>query len=123
VAEFTRVNLMKLDGGDRPVEARFARKLLGSPELGVSHFRYPPEFRSSLGHHHDTQEEVYIVVGGSGRMKLDDEIIDLAPWDVIRVAPPVVRAFEGGPDGLDLIVVGGEKPPDGDGHRVDDFWP
>ena len=82
---------------DRPyVEGRFARKHLDSRELGVSYFRYAPGFRSPVGHRHREQEEVYVVLSGSGRVKLDDEIRDLGPWDVVRVAPPVGRAFEAG---------------------------
>jgi hypothetical protein len=55
-------------------------------------------------------------------MRLDDEVVDLAPWDVIRVAPGVVRAFEGGPDGLTMIAVGNDRPEGGDGEMVQDFW-
>ena len=62
------------------------------------------------------------MVGGSGRAKLDDEIIEIVVWDVLRVAPPVVRAFEAGPDGLDLICIGGRKPKRGDTERLPDFW-
>jgi hypothetical protein len=63
------------------------------------------------------------VVSGSGRVRLDDEVRDIRLWDVVRVAPEVVRAFEAGPDGLDLIAVGGPKPEDGDGVRSDTPWP
>jgi mannose-6-phosphate isomerase-like protein (cupin superfamily) len=122
VTDFTRTNLEDIDGGDGPVQAHFARKHLDSRQLGVSLFRYAPNFKGPFGHHHETQEEAYVVVGGSGRMKLDDEIIELKRWDVVRVAPEVVRAFEGGPDGLELVAVGGDKPPEGDGVKVDDFW-
>jgi mannose-6-phosphate isomerase-like protein (cupin superfamily) len=104
------------------IEARFARKYLDSRELGVSYFRYGPGSRPGMGHSHREQEEAYVVVGGSGRIKVDDEIIDLAEWDVIRVAPEAVRAFEGGPEGLELIAVGGSRPEDGDGEMVADWW-
>jgi mannose-6-phosphate isomerase-like protein (cupin superfamily) len=107
-------------GGD--VQARFLRKHLDSSELGVSHFRYGAGYRSSTGHSHREQEEAYVVVGGSGRVKLDDEILELRQWDVLRVAPEVVRAFEGGPDGLELIAIGGSKPADGDGVPVENWW-
>jgi mannose-6-phosphate isomerase-like protein (cupin superfamily) len=88
----------------------------------VSYFRYGPGIRSPSGHRHREQEEVYIVVGGSGRIRLDDEIVELRQWDVVRVAPDVVRAFEGGPDGLELIAVGSDRPEGGDGETVQDFW-
>jgi mannose-6-phosphate isomerase-like protein (cupin superfamily) len=75
-----------------------------------------------MGHRHREQEEAYVVVEGSGRVKLDDEVIDLRQWDVVRVAPSVARAFEGGSEGLGLIAIGSDRPEGGDGERVDDFW-
>ena len=107
-------------GGD--VEARFGRKHLDSEHLGVSYFRYGPGYKGAFGHRHREQEEAYVVVSGSGRVKLDDEIVDLQQWDVIRVAPDVVRAFEGGANGLELIAVGSDRPEGGDGEMVNDFW-
>ena len=104
-------------------EAKFARSHIGSEHLGVSYFRYGPGFRSPIGHSHREQEEVYVVVSGSGRVKLDDEIIELKQWDVVRVSPAVVRAFQGGPEGLELVVAASDRPEGGDGVRVDDFWP
>ena len=104
------------------IEARFARKHLGSEHLGVSYFRYGPNYRSPIGHRHREQEEAYVVVGGSGRMRLDDEIVELKQWDVVRVAPNVLRAFEGGPEGLELIAIGADRPEGGDGQMVSDFW-
>src|SRR3954469_18092159 len=89
------------------LQGRFSRKYLGSRELGVSRFTYEPGVRNPTGHSHREQEEAYVVVGGSGRVRLDNEIHDIRQWDVIRVAPEVVRAFAAGPDGLDLIIVGG----------------
>ncbi|HUE27645.1 MAG TPA: hypothetical protein VMP89_12800 [Solirubrobacteraceae bacterium] len=104
------------------IEARFARKQLESDHLGVSYFRYGPGYRSPIGHRHREQEEAYVVVAGSGRVRLDDEIIELKPWDVLRVAPPVVRSFEGGPDGLELIAIGNDRPEGGDGEMIPDHW-
>jgi mannose-6-phosphate isomerase-like protein (cupin superfamily) len=124
--DYSRKNLMEVEdssGESRPeLQARFARKHLDSTELGVSYFRYAPNYRSSMGHSHREQEEAYVVVGGSGRMKLDDEVITLERWDVIRVGPSVIRAFEGGPEGLELIAIGGHKPAEGDGVPVRDWW-
>ena len=105
------------------IEARFGRKHLDSEHLGVSFFRYGPGFRTGVGHRHREQEEAYVVVGGSGRIRLDGEVVELRPWDVVRVAPQVVRAFEGGPDGLELIAIGNDRPEGGDGELVNDFWP
>jgi mannose-6-phosphate isomerase-like protein (cupin superfamily) len=123
---FTRKNLKQIDdsaagrGGD--VEARFGRSQIDSEHLGVSYFRYGSGHKSPFGHRHREQEEAYVVLGGSGRMKLDDEIIELGQWDLIRVSPQVVRAFEGGPDGLELLAIGSDRPEGGDGERVEGFW-
>lgn len=120
-------NLMEIEdsaaertGGE--VEGRFARRHLDSEQLGISYFRYSPEFRSPTGHSHREQEEAYVVIGGSGRMRLDDEIVELRRWDVVRVAPEVVRGFEAGPDGLELIAVGGPTPEGGDGVPALNWW-
>jgi quercetin dioxygenase-like cupin family protein len=119
------VNLREIDDSAQTedVQARFARTHLGSRDLGVSLFVYAPNFRSPVGHSHREQEEAYVVVEGSGRVRLDDEVRELSPWDVLRVAPEVVRAFEGGPDGISLIAIGGPKPEGGDGVRSDAPWP
>ena len=121
---FTKINLKEIEaGGSSDVETRFARKHLESDHLGLSFFRYGPGYRSRTGHSHREQEELYVVVGGSGRIKVDDEIVELRPWDAVRVAPTTVRAFEGGPDGLDLLAIGSDRPEGGDGIRVDNWWP
>jgi mannose-6-phosphate isomerase-like protein (cupin superfamily) len=75
-----------------------------------------------MGHHHREQEEAYVVIAGSGRMKLDDEIRELRQWDVIRVAPKVVRALESGAEGLDIIAIGSSRPEGGDGVPIPDWW-
>jgi mannose-6-phosphate isomerase-like protein (cupin superfamily) len=104
-------------------DAKFARSHIDSEHVGVSYFRYGPNFRGTGGHSHREQEEVYVVISGAGRVKLDDEIRDLKQWDVVRVSPSVVRAFEGGPEGMELIVAANDRPEGGDGVRADDFWP
>lgn len=126
MAGYTIKNLKEVDdtaGEHAPnLEARFGRRHLDSEHLGVSYFRYGPGFRLALGHSHREQEEVYVVVSGSGRMKLDDEVVELRLWDAVRVAPSVVRAFEGGPDGLELIAIGADRPEGGDGVMLYDWW-
>lgn len=104
------------------IQWRFARDALRSPELGVSRFTYEPGARMPWGHRHRVQEEAYVVVAGSGRAKLDDEVVGLSAWDVLRVAPGVVRSFEAGPEGLDLICIGGRKRDGGDTERFEDVW-
>jgi mannose-6-phosphate isomerase-like protein (cupin superfamily) len=71
---------------------------------------------------HREQEEVYVVVAGSGRAKLDDEVIEIGAWDALRVAPAVIRSFEAGPEGLDVICIGSRKPEGRDSERFPDFW-
>ena len=104
------------------IQWRFARDALGSPELGVSRFTYEPGARMPWGHRHREQEEAYFVIGGSGRAKLGDEIVELKPSDVLRVAPEVIRSFEAGPEGLDMLCIGGRKPAGGDTERFEEFW-
>jgi mannose-6-phosphate isomerase-like protein (cupin superfamily) len=126
VSRFTIANLKEVDdtaGENAPgLEARFARKHLDSEHLGVSYFRYAPGFRLPTGHSHREQEEAYVVVDGSGRMKLDGEIVELRRWDIVRVAPGTVRGFEGGPEGLELIALGSDRPEGGDGVTSPDWW-
>jgi mannose-6-phosphate isomerase-like protein (cupin superfamily) len=127
MSSHTTVNLMELDDavGERApgIEGRFTRSHIDSRDLGVSRFTYAPNLRSAFAHSHREQEEAYVVVGGSGRVLLDGELQELRQWDVLRVAPEVVRAFEGGPDGLDLIAVGGPRPEEGDGVMGAAEWP
>ena len=124
---FVIVNMLELDdsvaGRVEGLQGRFARSHLDSRDLGVSHFRYAPGLRATTGHRHREQEEVYIVIAGSGRILLDGAAHDIRQWDVVRVAPAVVRAFAAGPDGMELIAVGGQKPEGGDGEMVEVEWP
>jgi mannose-6-phosphate isomerase-like protein (cupin superfamily) len=101
-------------------EAHFATGDLDAVETGVSYHRVKPGMRQGFAHRHDVAEEVYVVIGGGGRMKLDNEIIDLAPLDAIRVAPATIRQFEGGPDGLELIAFGPHRK--GDGEIFPGWW-
>lgn len=89
----------------------------------MSLFCYSPNVVATGGHHHKEQEEAYVVISGSGRIKLDDEVVELKQFDVVRVAPHVVRGFEAGPKGLEVIAVGGRKPEGGDGVRDPGRWP
>ena len=127
MSDYAIVNLLELDNsvGDRApgMEGRFGRSKLGAQDIGVSHWRYAPNFRSPAAHTHREQEEAYVVVAGSGRVRLGDEVREIRQWDAIRVAPAVIRQFEAGPDGLDLIAVGGPKPEGGDGVLSDSPWP
>src|ERR1700675_4067109 len=126
MSDYTIANPKEIDdsAGAPPsaLGAHFGRKHLDSEHLGVSYFRYGPGVRSPMGHSHREQEEVYVVVNGSGRIKLNDEIVELRQWDAVRVAPATVRALEGGPDGLEVLAIGADRPEGGDGIRADDWW-
>ena len=123
---YAKVNLLELEDmvGDRvpEIEGRFGRTPRGSRDIGVSHFSYAAGFRSPMGHRH-REQEVYVVVAGSGRALLGGELVELNQWDTVRVAPEVVRAFEAGPDGMDMIAIGGPKPEGGDGEMASADWP
>ena len=111
--------------GAPDLEFRMATRALGLENSGLSYQGVPPGYRFPYGHTHGKQEEVYVVVGGSGRMKLDDKIIELKPWDAVRVPPGTWRGYEAGPEGLEILVIGapnlGEDPrEDVEGRR--DWW-
>lgn len=129
---FTRRNLRadlpdvgpNFDGAP-DLEFRLATQALGLEQSGLGYQRIPPGYRFPYGHTHERQEELYVVVGGSGRMKLDDEIVEVTRWDVVRVAPGTWRGYEAGPEGLEILVFGapnlGETPRDDvEGQR--DWW-
>jgi mannose-6-phosphate isomerase-like protein (cupin superfamily) len=96
------------------MEARFAREALDAEETGVSHYRIKPGERQPIGHRHDEAEEIYVVVRGTGRIKLDDEIVEVEELDAIRVSPEVLRSWEAGDEGLEFIAFGAHKPNDGE---------
>src|SRR6478752_3389563 len=100
--------------GAPDLEFRLATDALELENSGLSYQRVPPGYRFPYGHTHETQEEVYVVVRGSGRMKLDDEIVELEEWDAVRVPPGTWRGYEAGPEGLEILVIGapnlGEAP-------------
>jgi quercetin dioxygenase-like cupin family protein len=112
-------------GGSPDLEFRHATKALGLEHCGLSYQRIPPDYRFPFGHTHKTQEEVYVVARGSGRMKLDDEVVEIGEWDVVRVPSGTWRGYEAGPQGLEILVFG--APSLGDNLRQDvegqrDWW-
>ncbi|MGH2978917.1 MAG: hypothetical protein ACRDLQ_04685 [Solirubrobacterales bacterium] len=106
------------------LEARFAGGALGLEKSGVSYQRLAPNFRMPFGHRHKAQEEVYVIVGGGGRLKLDDEVVDVKRWDVVRVPSDTMRAFEAGPEGAELLAFGAPNtgPPAEDAEMVPGWW-
>ena len=107
------------------LEFRLATRALALEHSGLGYQRLPPGHRFPYGHMHRTQEEVYVVLAGTGRMKLDEQIVELGPLDAVRVPPGTWRGYEAGPEGLELLVIGaphlGESPrEDVEGER--DWW-
>jgi mannose-6-phosphate isomerase-like protein (cupin superfamily) len=125
-SSYTQINLADVEdaapanGFGERWEARVARVPLEAEQTGVTHFRLRPGKRSPFAHRHGDAEEVYVILAGSGRIKLDDEVMDVRALDAIRVAPTVVRALEAGPEGLEFLAVGPYHQ--GDGEPVDDPW-
>lgn len=102
------------------MEARFAKDDYEAEETGFSFHRLKPGKRQAFGHHHEEAEEVYVVIGGSGRLKLDDDVIEIERLDAIRVSPQVTRAFAAGDEGLEWVAFGPRR--DGDGEIVPGWW-
>jgi mannose-6-phosphate isomerase-like protein (cupin superfamily) len=102
-------------------EARFARDDLECERTGISFQRLAPETNGPFGHTHSNDEEIYVILSGTGRMKLDDEMVDVGAWDAIRVAPGTLRAFAAGPDGLELLAFGTHSDDDASMQKVE--WP
>jgi mannose-6-phosphate isomerase-like protein (cupin superfamily) len=114
---YTKTNLRTVENQapkfDMPeeMEARFARRAIGGETLGLSLFTLAPGFRIPFGHKHETQEEVYVVVRGSARVKVEDKIVELVEWDAIRFPMNTMRQMEGGPDGVDYLAFGAGDDP------------
>jgi mannose-6-phosphate isomerase-like protein (cupin superfamily) len=125
VAGYTIKNLREVkdvapDGGVSDyIEARFAHEDLDSERSGISYQVMKAGQRQPFAHRHGEMEEIYVVVSGSGRVKLDDQVEDVGPFDAIRIAPSVVRAFEAGDDDLVLLVFSPRAK--GDAEVVQDF--
>lgn len=113
-------DMAKSSGLSEMGEARFATGALEARHTGFSHQRLRPGKRQQFGHRHGEAEEVYVVLAGSGRVKLDDEIFEIGRLDAIRVSPETMRAFEAGPDGLELIAFGPRF--EGDGEMTAGWW-
>ena len=101
-------------------EARYLREDVGAEAIGLTYYRMNPGRRTGFGHRHKEAEEMYVVLAGSGRAKVGDEVIDLRPRDVVRVAPDAIREFESGPDGMELLATGTHF--DGDGEMLQEWW-
>jgi mannose-6-phosphate isomerase-like protein (cupin superfamily) len=127
MAEYTKVNLKEVEdqapkfGLSPDLEARFARVALEAELIGVTYQRLAPNLRLPWGHSHKTQEEVYVLVSGSARMKLGDDVIELQPFDAVRIHKDTMRGLESGPGGAEIIAIGAPGGP-GDANMEQNWW-
>jgi quercetin dioxygenase-like cupin family protein len=129
MAGFTKVNLKEDVDDQAPnfglspqLEARMARVPLELESSGISYQRIAPNFRVPFGHKHKNQEEVYVVLNGSVRVKLDDEVHELKQWDAVRVHKDTMRGFEGGPEGAEILAIGAPNTGPGDADVEQGWW-
>lgn len=128
MAAYTLANLEEVEdsavayGLSPQLEARFAREPLGLERAGVSFQRLAPGFRLPFGHRHRSQEELYVVVAGGGRIKLDDDIVELRRLDAVRIPAETMRCVEAGPEGLELLAYGAPSTGPGDAEIVPGWW-
>jgi mannose-6-phosphate isomerase-like protein (cupin superfamily) len=129
MSDFSLVNLREVEdmaprfGFAPDMQARYARTPLGLRNSGLSLFRLAPSYRVPFGHRHREQEEVYVVVSGTASVRIDDEVVELGPWDAIRVPPGTTRGMEAGDDGAEILAFGAPNTDNRDVEMVEDFWP
>jgi mannose-6-phosphate isomerase-like protein (cupin superfamily) len=127
MSTYTKTNLMEVEnqapkfGMPSELEARFARSAIEGETLGLTAFKLAPGFRMPFGHKHTDQEEVYVVVRGSARIKVEDEIVEVGEWDAIRFATDTMRDVEAGPDGVEYLAFGAGDDPS-DAEMVQNWW-
>ena len=129
MAGYTKLNLKEDVEDQAPrfglegkIEARMARVALELENAGVSYQRLAPNYRLPFAHKHKNQEEIYVLVSGSARAKLEDDIVDLKPWDALRVHKDTVRSFEAGPEGAEMIAIGAPNTGPGDADMIQGWW-
>jgi quinol monooxygenase YgiN len=96
------------------VEARYVREQLAAKQIGLTHYRLPPNRRQGWAHRHSVAEGIYVTLTGSGHILVDEQSMDLAPLVAVRVAPASARELEAGPDGLEVLAFGSHSPGDGE---------
>lgn len=125
---YTKVNLRNdvddMAPGRMPpgIEAHFAKQALDCEKSGVTYFKLEPDFHPPFGHRHEEQEEIYVVIAGGARIKVEDDEVELGPLDAIRLAPDATRALRAGPEGCELIAFGAPKPPGQDTEMLPGWW-
>jgi mannose-6-phosphate isomerase-like protein (cupin superfamily) len=129
MSDYTKVNLksdvkdMAPEHGMEGIESRFARTTLELTNSGVSYYRLDPDYRTPFGHTHSEQEEIYVVVSGSGGIAVGDEVVEVAQWDAVRVPPGVLRSIEAGPDGAEILAIGAPNTENKDAELKPGWWP
>jgi len=128
MANYTKLNLRGEVEDQAPkfgmddLEFHTARAPLEMENGGLSLLRIAPNFRMPFGHTHNEQEEVYVLVNGSARLKLDDGIVELEPWDAVRIHKDTMRNLEGGADGAEIILFGAPNAGSGDAQMSQEWW-
>jgi len=127
MADYTKLNLKEVENqspkfGLTEMEFRSARVPLELEHSGLSYLRVDPNYRVPFGHKHNVQEEVYVILSGTARLKLDDEVIELKPMDAVRIHKDTMRNFEGGPEGVEVLAIGAPSTGPGDGPMTQDWW-
>ena len=129
MAAYTRVNLksdvqdMAPEFGMEGIESRFARTNLELAKSGVSYFRLDSGYRAPFGHTHSEQEEVYVILSGSARVAVGDEVVELGELDAIRIAPETMHGMEAGPDGAEILAFGAPNTDNKDADMQPGWWP
>ena len=129
MADYTKVNLkedvknMAPQFGMDGIESRFARTNLELANSGLSYFRLDPGFRAPFGHTHSLQEEIYVILSGSGRVAVGDEVVEVGQWDAVRIAPGAMHGMEAGPDGAEILAFGAPNTDNKDADMQPDWWP
>jgi mannose-6-phosphate isomerase-like protein (cupin superfamily) len=128
MASYTVVNLKSIEdvaprfGLSPGLESHFARAPLGLENSGLSHFRIAPGYRLPFGHRHEQQEEVYLVVAGSARVKLDDDVVELSAWDAVRIPPGMIHSLEAAAEGAEIVAFGAPNTGNKDVEMVPGWW-
>jgi mannose-6-phosphate isomerase-like protein (cupin superfamily) len=129
MAGYTMHNLKEIENqgvnfglDENDIQLRMAKDPLECTDCGLTYLRLGPGWRTPFGHNHKTQEEIYVLVNGSARMKIDDEVVEMKPFTAVRVSPETMRSYEGGSDGAELIVIGTPRTGGGDADIVADWW-
>jgi mannose-6-phosphate isomerase-like protein (cupin superfamily) len=129
MAGYTMQNLKEIENqgvnfglDENDIQLRMAKDPLECADCGLTYLRLGPGWRTPFGHNHKTQEEIYILVNGSARMKIEDEVVEMKPFTAVRVSPETMRSYEGGSDGAELIVIGTPRTGGGDADIVPGWW-